>query len=245
MSISRIFQPISLQEGRTIDLDESASHHLGRVLRAKIGDKLIIFNGEGGEFEAVITQIDKKKVTTKIENFIPREAESPLKLTLAQGISRGEKMDYTIQKAVELGVERIIPLFTERGTVKLDADRKEKRQQHWQSIVVSACEQSGRNKVPEVIPPQNFLNWLPTIQADYCFVLDPVASSKLNKISLKNNNEIVLLIGPEGGLSEKEIALASQKGFLPLNLGPRILRTETAALAAITALQCLFGDMAR
>jgi 16S rRNA (uracil1498-N3)-methyltransferase len=181
----------------------------------------------------------------KVDQYNPREAESPISLCLAQGISRGEKMDYTIQKAVELGVTKIIPLLTERCTVKLDADRREKRLQHWQSIIISACEQSGRNKIPTLLPPQAFHHWLPTANADQCFVLAPTANQKLEKISLKNNAEVILLIGPEGGLSDGEIALASDQSFIPLNLGPRILRTETAAVAALSALQCIYGDLAR
>ncbi|MDR3479032.1 MAG: 16S rRNA (uracil(1498)-N(3))-methyltransferase [Gammaproteobacteria bacterium] len=245
MSESRIYQAGPLALNMTVDLAEAASHHLARVLRAKISDQLIVFNGEGGEYNATIIHIDKKKVTIKIDSYDAREAESPISLCLAQGISRGEKMDYTIQKAVELGVTKIIPLLTERCTVKLDADRREKKLQHWQSIIISACEQSGRNKIPTLLPPQTFSHWLPSATADKCFVLAPTAKQKLEKISLINNAEVMLLIGPEGGLSDGEIARASEQGFLPLNLGPRILRTETAAVAALTALQCIYGDLAR
>ena len=152
-------------------------------------------------------------------------------------------MDYTIQKAVELGVSKIYPLLTERCNVKLDEDRRQKRLQHWQSIIISACEQSGRNKVPEIMPPQTLTYWLTTIKADHSFILAPTARQKLKQITLKNNASVVLLIGPEGGLSDLEINQAQQKGFTPLNLGPRVLRTETAAIAALTALQCYFGDM--
>jgi 16S rRNA (uracil1498-N3)-methyltransferase len=243
MPISRIFQAKPLTPGGTLELDEQASHHLARVLRANSGDAVTIFNGEGGEYTAEINHIDKKKVTVILGAHHDRDAESPLKLTLAQGISRGEKMDYTIQKAVELGVTQIYPLLTERCNVKLDAERRQKRLQHWQSIAISACEQSGRNRVPEVMAPLTLSKWLAAIQADKCFVLAPTSAHKLQEISLKNNGSVVLLIGPEGGLSDSEIAEAMQYHFLPLNLGPRILRTETAAVAALTALQCFFGDM--
>ncbi len=243
MPISRIFQPVDLVCGSVIQLDIQASHHLSSVLRAKIDDALTLFNGRGGEYKSIITQINKKQVSVQINEHVAREAESPLELCLAQGISRGEKMDYTIQKAVELGVKKIIPLFTERCTVKLDEERRAKRFQHWQSIIISACEQSGRNQIPELVFPMALEKSLDSVQADWYFVLSPVASSQLKDKPVQKQQRIVLLIGPEGGLSEAEINLACQQGYLPLNLGPRILRTETAAVAAITALQCSFGDM--
>ena len=243
MAITRIFQPIALQIGSHIRLDESASHHVARVLRADLNDPLTIFNGQGGEYLGNITEISKKNVDVLITDFNPREAESPLALYLAQGISRGEKMDYTIQKAVELGVKKIIPLFTEHCNVKLDEDRREKRLQHWQSIIISACEQCGRNRIPEIVKPDTLENSLPALQADYCFVLAPHAEQKLSQFRIKKNQRVILLIGPEGGLSEQEIQQAKQFNFQPLALGPRVLRTETAAIAAITALQSHFGDM--
>ncbi len=243
MSISRIFHSGSLQTNAIVQLDDGASHHLARVLRANVNDTLVMFNGQGGEYEAVISRIDKKTVTVQLGKHIAREAESPVAIYLAQGISRGEKMDYTIQKAVELGVKEIIPLITERCTVRLDEERREKRLQHWQSIVVSACEQSGRNQIPGISSPQRLMDWLPPAEADACFVLSPHAQNRLIDAPIKKATHIILLIGPEGGLSEAEIKLACQKNFFPLNLGPRVLRTETAAVAAITALQCRFGDM--
>lgn len=239
----RIFQSIALQENSIVQLDEAATHHVARVMRAKVGDELVIFNGQGGEYDAVIEKIDKKIVTVKIKKFIAKNTESPLELYLAQGISRGEKMDYTIQKAVELGVKKIIPLFTERCNIKLDDERKEKRIQHWRSIVVGACEQSGRNIVPEILTPQSLNTWLKNVDADWKFVLAPHADRKLSEINFEKHSRIVLLIGPEGGLSDSEIQQAVQSGFMPLNLGPRILRTETAAVAAISVLQCVAGDM--
>jgi len=243
MTISRIFQATPLSSGIVITLSDQASHHLARVLRASVKDEVTIFNGEGGEYNATIIHIDKKTVKVEIGKFNPREAESSLDLCLAQGISRGEKMDYTIQKAVELGVKKIIPLLTERCTVKLDDERREKRLQHWQAIVISACEQSGRNRIPVILPPQTLDKWSQTVDEEWCFVLSPYATEKLKDRSISSSARVALLIGPEGGLSEKEISLVEQRGFLPLNLGLRILRTETAAVAAITALQCCFGDM--
>lgn len=243
MSISRIFQPIDLASGSVVHLDAQASHHLMTVLRSKLNDAVTIFNGQGGEYKSTIVQMTKKQVSLQINEYVEREIESPLDLYLAQGISRGEKMDYTIQKAVELGVKKIIPLLTERCTVKLDAERREKRFLHWQSIVISACEQSGRNHIPELLFPMTLENCLASVQADWRFVLSPIAISQLKEKPVKQNQRVLLMIGPEGGLSEAEVNLACRQGCQPLNLGPRILRTETAAVAAITALQCSFGDM--
>jgi 16S rRNA (uracil1498-N3)-methyltransferase len=245
MSISRIYQDIPLKTDAEIELSAAASHHLARVLRVQLGDAISVFNGEGGEYAAVITAIDKKKVLVKLGEFVPRSAESSLKLYLAQGISRGEKMDYVIQKAVELGATGIVPLITERCNVKLDDERRQKRFQHWQAIVVSACEQSGRNTLPELLPPQTLAQWLPEATADFKWVLAPTAVQKLDQIKMANDASVILLIGPEGGLSPAEMNQSSQFGFMGLNLGPRVLRTETAALAALTILQGVFGDMVR
>lgn len=239
----RVFQAATLTQGASIELDANASHHIARVLRARLHDKVIIFNGLGGEYNAVITEITKKSVRVLIADFNAKEAESPLELWLAQGISRGEKMDYTIQKAVELGVKKIIPLFTERCTIKLNQERLSKRLEHWQAIAISACEQSGRNCIPEILTPATLEKTLPSMQAKWRFVLSPHVSQKMRTIQIESYQPVVLLIGPEGGLSDNEMSLVKMHHFLPLNLGPRVMRTETAAVAAITALQCYFGDM--
>ncbi len=239
----RIYQSYSLAVGQTLRLTEEASHHLAHVLRVKIADSLVIFNGQGGEYLAMITHIDKKNVTVLLKEYLSRTAESPLELFLAQGISRGEKMDWTIQKAVELGVNKIIPLWTERSTVKLDKERLEKRVQHWQAIAIHAAQQSGRNQITEITQPQT-LSMIITEKIEYRFILSPTGNVQLNTLSLPPSAKILLLIGPEGGFSEAETKLATEAGCLALHLGPRILRTETAAIAAITALQCYFGDLA-
>jgi 16S rRNA (uracil1498-N3)-methyltransferase len=241
--ISRIYQAVPLHSSVTLELDTNAAHHLARVLRAAVGDSLTLFNGKGGEYAARITAIDKKKVMVEIGQQHPRDVESPLDLCLAQGISRGEKMDYTIQKAVELGVKKIIPLLTERCNVKLDIERREKRFNHWQAIVISACEQSGRTRLPQLLAPIPLHDWLASKPQGQGFVLAPTGSGKLNQFNLEAHSSVSLLIGPEGGLSEPEIRYAQAQGFAALSLGPRILRTETAAVAALTALQCYFGDM--
>lgn len=243
MSVSRIYQTASLSDNSTLRLDENASHHLSRVLRVKKGDYLTLFNGEGGEYKAIITHIDKKGVIVDILSHSLREAESPIEIHLAQGIARGEKMDFIIQKAVELGVNTVTPLITERCNVRLDNEREEKRSKHWQSVAISACEQSGRNRVPTILSPVLLKEWLPCVKADKCFVLSPYVEAKLLPAALSQHASIVLLIGPEGGLSDQEVSAALQHGFLPLNLGPRVLRTETASIASIAILQYYFGDL--
>jgi 16S rRNA (uracil1498-N3)-methyltransferase len=244
LAVTRIYQPISLSLQANVQLDAKASHHLVHVLRANEQDGVTLFNGEGGEYQAVITRIDKKGVHVKVIAWVPREVESPLVIHLAQGIARGEKMNFIIQKAVELGVNSITPLLTERCQVRVEGEREEKRLHHWQSIAISACEQSGRNRVPTIRAPSTLLSWLPIAQADRCFVLLPHVSTKLPTDKLAKQASILLLIGPEGGLSQEEVELTSKQGFSPLNLGPRILRTETATLAALTLLQSRYGDFA-
>lgn len=239
----RIYQPIPLTINTSVQLDTPAAHHVARVLRAHIGDELTLFNGQGGEYAGSITHIDKKTVTVALVQYSDKNTESPLDLCLVQGISRGEKMDYTIQKAVELGVKQIIPLLTERCNVKLDAQRREKRWQHWQSIIISACEQSGRNFIPDIAAPMTYDKFLKQASADWKFVLAPHAENKLSTLAIPNHSRVLLLIGPEGGLSDVEITQAIEHQFISLNLGPRVLRTETAAVAAIAALQCVVGDM--
>lgn len=241
----RIYQPLPLQPDQTLQLTEQASHHLARVLRAQVGDALIIFNGQGGEYEASITEITKKSVHVKLLHFQARESESPVHIHLAQGMARGEKMDVIVQKAVELGVTHITPLITERCNVRLDKDREEKRLAHLEAVMISACEQSGRNRIPLLDAPISYPLWLSTVKADLAFVLSPHVDHKLPQLELSDHASIILLIGPEGGLSDQEVELAIQQGFLPLNLGPRILRTETASLAAISTLQWQYGDFRR
>lgn len=241
MRITRIYQPINLIENQIITLDNHASHHLLNVLRLKSGTTLIIFNGQGGEYQAELINIEKKQAKIKIKNFSAIERESSLHIHLAQGISRGEKMDYIIQKAVELGVTEITPLFTEYGNVHLNEERLKKRVAHWQAIIISACEQCGRNHLPKINLPQRLFNWLPNCHDEFKLILDPQANKKISEYNKQNS--VTLLIGPEGGLSDHEIAEAKRNNFLSLKLGPRILRTETAGLAAVAALQALWGDL--
>ncbi|VVC74863.1 Ribosomal RNA small subunit methyltransferase E [Aquicella siphonis] len=243
VTLSRIYQPAALEIGASLYLDERASHHLARVLRAKTGEKIVLFNGSGGEFTAVITGISKKNVSVEVIGYTEKDIESPLRLHLAQGIARGEKMDFIVQKAVELGAVQIIPLVTERCNVRLGNDREARRWQHWQSVAVSACEQSGRNRLPLVAQPVIFKSWLANLKTDFGYVLSPHVRGGLPARSVPPETVITLLIGPEGGLSDQEVDMAVQHGLKPLSLGPRILRTETAAISALTALQLVYGDM--
>lgn len=239
MPISRIYQPVPLTLGM-LQLDEKSSHHLARVLRASVGDEITLFNGEGGEYLAVIRQINKKNITAELLTFNERDVESPVKIILAQGIARGEKMDFVIQKAVEMGVSEIVPVITERCNVRLDHEREQKRLQHWQAVVISACEQSGRNTLPVLHAPVDLEKWMQEVNAELKFVLSPHAAKKLQDV--KRASPVAIVVGPEGGLSDSEVAAAQKMGFAALKLGPRILRTETAALAALAVLQYAFGD---
>jgi 16S rRNA (uracil1498-N3)-methyltransferase len=244
MQIPRVYQNIPLKVGDTVALSNDASNHLARVLRLTVNAEITLFNGFGAEFAAKITHIDKKCVSATLTEYRDRDVESPLTIHLAQGISRGEKMDHVIQKAVELGVHQITPLFTERCTVQLTGDRREKRLQHWQAIAVSACEQSGRNRIPLIATPQSLSDWLKPEADCLSIVLHHRAASSLSTLGKPQQNTVRLLIGPEGGLSTAEIDLATARGFIPICLGPRVLRTETAPLAILAALQCLWGDFA-
>ncbi len=240
--MTRIYQNTLLNVNSNVTLDEKASHHLARVLRVNVHDDIILFNGDGHEYPATITNITKKNVSVDIKSKTICNRESPTDIYLAQGIARGEKMDFIIQKAVELGASKIFPLITERCNVRTTAEREEKRLRHWQSIVISACEQSGRNVIPELLPAQSLSDFISKISADIKFVLTPHCDSSLSSVKLNTNGKIILLIGPEGGLSSQEIQLAMDHQYQALLLGPRVLRTETATIAALAVLQVTFGD---
>ncbi len=243
MRIPRIYQPISLRRGQLVELDGQAAVHLTRVLRLRAGDALRLFNGEGGEFAARLVDVGRRTACIEVGEFTAQEVESKLSLVLAQGVSRGERMDYTVQKAVELGVSCILPLDTVRSTVNLDAERRAKRQTHWQGVVNAACEQSGRNRVPVVEPVRGLADWLAEVEDEpgLKLVLHHRAERSLQDLP-PPDGLVTLLVGPEGGLDEGEIEAALASGFQPLRLGPRVLRTETAALAAMSVLQWLWGD---
>lgn len=242
MSAPRFYCPEIPAQAGAAQLPEQAAHHAARVLRLQVGDKVVVFNGRGGEGEAAIAAIGKRDVGVEITAWRDTERESPLQVTLAQAISAGEKMDYTLQKAVELGIGDIQPLAGERSVVKLAGERAEKRVAHWQGVVVAACEQSGRNRVPQVAPIRPLLDWLgQQDRGGLRLMLSPGAATALRDLPRPAGN-VTLLIGPEGGLSPAEAAAAQRFGFTPARLGARVLRTETAALAALAAMQTLWGD---
>ena len=242
-SLSRIHVAETLAPGADIALPDAAAHHLSRVLRAAIDDRVTVFGG-GVEFDAVITQLDKHGVTVKLGAGASVDRESPLPATLVQAISSGDRMDYTLQKAVELGIAAVQPVYSERSIVRLDEKRTATRLAHWQQVATSACEQCGRNVVPEIFAPLTLAEWfaaLPPATDDALrLLMAPAASQRLS--SFAQPAAVTLLAGPEGGFSVLEVELAMQRGFAAIALGPRILRTETAALAALAAMNTLWGD---
>lgn len=245
MRTPRVFHSSSLKGKDRVALDPGAAKHLSTVLRLKPGAALTLFDGSGFEFEARLDQADKKQMWVTLTGMHGPAVESPLHVTLVQGVSRGERMDYTVQKAVELGIGAILPVLTERSVVKLDKDNGARKREHWQGVVIGACEQSGRVRVPEVQPPLPLANFLADLpQAGLKLLLDPLASNAANDLSKPSDGRVLLLVGPEGGLSENERSLAARVGFTGLKLGPRILRTETAALVALSLLQSQWGDLA-
>jgi 16S rRNA (uracil1498-N3)-methyltransferase len=242
MRIIRIYTPQMLNAGSDFALDAAPSHHLATVLRARTEQPIELFNGDGKTYPAVITAVSKKAVTVRISDSVAANNESPLKIELGIGISKGDRFDFVLQKSTELGVTAITPLVTERTEVRLDQERAEKKLEHWRQVVISACEQSGRNVLPAINAIQKLADWTAHCDAPRKFVLhhraehgpDPQAAPQ----------RVALLIGPEGGLGSDEIAAAEKAGFTAWRLGPRVLRTETAPLAAITALQWIWGDLA-
>ncbi|WP_419569972.1 16S rRNA (uracil(1498)-N(3))-methyltransferase [Rheinheimera sp.] len=242
MRIPRIFHDLSIALNTEFALSEDGSNHIGRVLRMTAGQPLQLFNGDGQNYDCQISRVEKKAVYVLCTAQTANPVESPLALHLGQGISRGDRMDFVIQKAVELGVTEITPLFTERCGVKLDAERLDKRTEQWQKIAISACEQSGRSVVPTIHRALQLKDWLAQPTKDLKLTLDPWTDATIKTIS--GSQQIRLVIGPEGGFSDVEVAQTKLAGFLPVRLGPRVLRTETAALTAISALQLQFGDLA-
>ncbi|MDG4553219.1 MAG: 16S rRNA (uracil(1498)-N(3))-methyltransferase [Candidatus Competibacter sp.] len=257
MRVPRLYLPAPLTIGATVPLSARAFNHAVRVLRLKSGAPLVLFDGEGGAFAATLSEAGKREAWALVSTALPDQAEPPLRIVLAQGISRGEKMDHTVQKAVELGVAAIQPLFVERGGVGLSGERLARKVQHWRSIVIGACEQCGRNRLPELREPLSLSEWLaqPADLSPVCedgvgqrdkargprLLLDPLAKQGLRGLE-PPTVAVVLLVGSEGGLSPVEIAQARAAGFTGVRLGPRVLRTETAGVAALAALQALWGD---
>ena len=248
MTAPRFYCPVPLTVGAGVDLPENAARHACRVLRLRAGDELTLFDGAGGEYAARIAAVARERVSAEVLHWRDVECEAPLRLALVQALQAGEKMDMTMQKAVELGVARIVPVASKRSVVRLDGERALRRLAHWRGVVASACEQCGRNRVPEVTPLAGLDRWLgePAASGALRLMLVPGAAQTLNDLAIPAPGaEIELLIGAEGGLAPEEVALAAAAGYLGVRLGPRILRTETAGLAALAAIQCLWGDFGK
>ncbi len=245
---ARFYHPAEITVGRCIELSQENKHHAVRTLRLRKGDSVTLFNGLGGEFSAYIQEIDNSDVKVLVEGFSVQECESPVVIELAQAICTSEKMDWIIQKAVELGVKRIQPISTERSIVQLSNERASKRLMHWEKIIISACEQSGRNLIPQIFPLISLPKWLDQKQSTHTdremrLMLSPTSEQYLKNITRPpNNDSITLIIGPEGGFSKTEELSILQGEYTSIRLGNRILRTETAGLAIIAAIQTLWGD---
>lgn len=244
MAHTRLFVRQSIGPGVELELDRGQARYVGRVLRLRAGDSLNVFNGDDGEFTASLRHIGKASAVVKVETALATATESPLKVHLVQGISRGERMDFVVQKATELGVKRITPVFTGHGVVRLDAQRAGRRRDHWQRIADSACEQCGRIRPPLIDDPLPLDAWFGAMPAgaDLDLILQPRAATALSTLDAPHT-KVCLLVGPEGGFSDSEYDDAQLAGFGAVSLGPRILRTETAAAAAIAVVQSLWGDL--
>ncbi len=241
--VPRLFCDRAPAPGARLPLPEASAHHAMRVLRLAPGDPVRIFSGDGSEWAAEICAMNKSGVSVLVSQRFDRNVEATLHVTLAQGISARERMDFTLQKAVELGVAEVHPLETRRSVVRLREERASRRVEHWQNLVIAACEQSGRNRIPSVQPIASLPNWLAALdRTDPAkrLLLSPTAETRLR--NLPAPHRVLLLVGPEGGLAPDEQDLAEACGFTPVRLGPRVLRTETAALAAVAAMHALWGD---
>jgi 16S rRNA (uracil1498-N3)-methyltransferase len=243
-SLPRFFCAGDLSQGATRDLPEAAAHHAGRVLRLTVGDAVTVFNGAGGESDARILSLGKDHVSVRIGPWRSREAEPSVRVVLLQGLSARERMDFTVQKAVELGVAEIFPIEMRRSVMRLAEERATRRVEHWQNLAVAACEQGGRNRVPEVHAVSALPDWLGAHSAapgEQRLILSTASDRRLRDLSAPQG--LLLLAGPEGGFAPEELEMAQACGFTAVRLGPRVLRTETAALAALAAIQALWGDL--
>ena len=242
MRVTRFYLPEPLlSEGVEAHLDERCHRHAVQVLRLREGDELVLFNGDGHDYHARLSLVEKRASRARVHTVTANPSESPLAITLVQGVAKGDHMDYSIQKAVELGVSEILPVVTERSILKADEKRLERKLEHWQGVIISACEQCGRSRVPTLGPISRLDAWLAQAPAN-SFVLDPTAPTPL-AADTPRPDACTVLVGPEGGLTEAEVAAARTAGLTPIRLGPRILRTETAASSILTALQWLWGDL--
>lgn len=249
MNGPRFYCPLPLTVGAQVELPAQVAQHAAKALRLRRGDRLTVFDGTGGEYDARIVEVARSRVVVELDRWLPSERESPLAITLIQALQGGEKMDLTVQKAVELGVVRILPVVSRRGVVALVGERAARRIGHWRAVALAACEQCGRNRVPEVALPERLDSWLsrPAEPGALRLVLSPGGGCSLAKLAAplaaQGCGKVELLVGAEGGLAPEEEKLAALAGFLPVRFGPRILRTETAGLAALAAIQFLWGDL--
>ena len=243
MRLHRIHTELELEPDREIVLDGDRAHYLGRVLRVAAGQGLVLFNGDGCDYTAEVLAVERAAVRAAVRSRLPARRESPLAVTVVQAVSRGERMDQTLQKCTELGVAAFRPLLSERVEVRLDGARLARRMAHWRSVVIAACEQSGRARVPALAEPCGLDDWLarPAPDAAARLVLDPEAERRRAGVSRARAFE--LAVGPEGGFSEEELDRLAARGVAAVALGPRVLRTETAAPAAVAVLQALHGDL--
>jgi 16S rRNA (uracil1498-N3)-methyltransferase len=243
MRLTRLFHDGPLEIGTVVSLSDANAHHLRTVLRSRTGQEFVLFNGMGGEYLATISEISKKTLLVEINHHIAVNRESTLQIVLAQGIPKGQRMDYSIQKAVELGARAIQPVTTERCAVRQKGERSNRKESHWQGVLTGAAEQSGRTLLPRLEDTMSLHDYLhQTVDDSLKLVLDPLADATL--CDLKPPEQSVhILTGPEGGLSEDEIFQAKKSGFIGIRMGPRILRTETAGVAAIAVMQALWGDL--
>lgn len=241
MRIPRIYTAQALAPGISTALEAGPSQHIARALRMQAGDALVLFDGTGGDFQAELLQVGKKEVVVRLGERREQKTESPLAMHLGIAVSRGDRMDWVVQKATELGVTNLSPLFTERTEVKLTGERADKKLRHWRQIAVSACEQCGRDRLPVISGLSSLEQWLGNTRAEQKLVLHHRAAAEQSAVPTPRS--VALLVGPEGGLSEAEIATAESAGYRSMSLGPRVLRTETAPLAALAILQSRWGDM--
>jgi 16S rRNA (uracil1498-N3)-methyltransferase len=244
MRLTRVYSGAPLTSGGVLELEGSAADHVARVLRLRAGAEIIVFDGRGGEYPAELLAVDRHGVRVAVGAHRALERESPLELSLVQGISRGERMDLVVQKATELGVSRIVPYEAERSVVRLDAPGRARRLAHWQAVAAGACEQCGRNRLPRIDEPCGLEAALAGVAgAELRMLLDPLAATGVVSLLGAHPTTVAVLIGPEGGLAEGERARALQAGFVAARLGPRVLRTETAAITALAAVQAIAGDL--
>ena len=246
MEENRFYHSENLELKQVVELGSQTHIHATKVLRLKTGDKFALFNGDGFDYVAKVAEVTKHKTLVEIIDKYEVNHESPLTITLAQGLAASDKMDWIIQKAVELGIQSIQPLFTERSIVKLDRERADKKLEHWGTVALAACEQTGRSTIPKILSPLPLSQWLSDQEKQtetLRLILTPLKAQNINHLNQKPSS-IIFMVGPEGGFSEKEMALASHSAFIPVNFGERILRTETASIVALSIMQNLWGDFA-